>query len=226
LGLTAFLSGQRTAPDGRQLSWRYPLAEIGTVLAMLITFAVKQQKGAEISDLQLIFWLVYMAIFVLIVIIDVEHHLILYSVIIPSCALAILDAVLTPAHHEPTLGRALWGGALGFGVFFLLYLGGILYTYISTKLQGRDITEVAFGYGDVMLATLSGLMLGLEPLIFAIFITVFLGALGALLYIIGQRLAGRRYSLFTALPYGPYIVAGTAIMLLFAQEVRFFMAGY
>jgi prepilin signal peptidase PulO-like enzyme (type II secretory pathway) len=78
---------------------------------------------------------------------------------------------------------------------------------------------VAFGYGDVMLSTLCGLIIGWQPLIFAMFITIFLGAFGALVYLVVRRLSGR-YNLFTPLPYGPYIVVGTLIMLLFSDEVR------
>ncbi len=225
LGLAAFLTGQRASPHGAKLSWRYPLAEIGTALLMLLTYALKHDNP-DVSGLQLVFWLAYMAIFVLITVVDIEHRLILFSVIIPACVLALLDAVLTPVQDEPNLQRAVLGGALGFGVFFLLYIGGFVYTYVAQKIQGRDITEVAFGYGDVMMATLSGLILGLEAVIFALFITVFLGALGALVYIVGSRVVGRGYSLFTALPYGPYIVAGTIIMLLFAPQVRYLMVGY
>ncbi|GIL12258.1 MAG: prepilin peptidase [Chloroflexi bacterium] len=225
LGVGAFLSGRRASPGGVKLSWRYPLAEIASALAMLFTYAIKHD-ASDVSDLQLIFWLAYMPIFVLITVVDIEHRLILFSVIIPSALLALLDAILTPTQHEPNLQRALLGGALGFGTFFALYLGGILYTYIAIHVQKRDITEVAFGYGDVMMATLSGLILGLEAVIFALFITVFLGAVGALVYIVGRSLRGRQYTMHTALPYGPYIVAGTVIMLLFSTQVRFFMVGY
>lgn len=224
LGITAFLLGKRTSPGGVKLSWRYPIAEIGTILGMLAALATRNYRS-DVTDLQLAFWLVYMAIFVLIIVIDMEHRLILFSVIIPSCLLALLDAIITPI-REPNLERALLGGAVGFGTFFILYLGGILYVYVANNLQGRNISEVAFGYGDVMMATLSGLMLGLESVIFAMFITVFLGAFGALAYIFGRRLAGKGTGLFTALPYGPYIVAGTFIMLLFSSQVRLFMVGY
>jgi prepilin signal peptidase PulO-like enzyme (type II secretory pathway) len=136
-----------------------------------------------------------------------------------------VDAILTPAQHEPDLRDALIGGALGFGVFFLLYLGGYVYLYIVNQ-GGRNISEVAFGYGDVMLAMLSGLILGWQPLIFAMFITVFLGAFGAVIWMLSRRLSGTGYSMFTALPYGPYIVAGTVIMLLFSAEVRMILVGY
>jgi leader peptidase (prepilin peptidase) / N-methyltransferase len=224
LGITAFLSGQRVSTGGAKLSWRYPLAEITTIFGMILSVLVKNAR-TDVSDTQLLFWLAYMAIFVLITVIDLEHKLILFSVIIPSGVLAILDAIITPTQHDPNLQRSLLGGALGFGLFFIVYLGGIAYVYYSNQ-AGRNINEVAFGYGDVMMATLSGLILGFEAVIFALFITVLLGALGALVWLGAKRLSGSGYSMFTALPYGPYIVASTFLMLLFSSQVRLIIAGY
>jgi leader peptidase (prepilin peptidase)/N-methyltransferase len=225
LGITAFLTGKRASPGGAKLSGRYPLVELGTVALMVLALAARQVRG-DVSDTQFLFWVIYMAMFMLITVIDVEHKLILFSVIIPGCLLAVLDAILTPTLREPGLRDALIGGAVGFGVFFLMYLGGMLYIYITNTIQGRIIDEVAFGYGDVMMATLSGLILGWQALIFAMFITVILGALGALLYLLGRKLSRRGYSMFTALPYGPYIVAGTLLMLLYGAQVRFLIVGY
>lgn len=223
LGLFAFSLGQRTSASGSKLTWRYPLTEIGTVILMIITYIIKHDDP-QADTLQIIFWLVYMPVFVLITVIDIEHKLILFAVIIPSSILAILDALTTKT--PPSIQGALSGGALGFGTFFFLYLGGIVYVYVANQVQGRNISEVAFGYGDVMMATLSGLILGMGDMIFAMFLTVMLGAIGALLYLIGKRLSGTGYSLITALPYGPYIVLGTIIMLLFSQQVRIFLVGY
>ncbi|MBZ0291857.1 MAG: A24 family peptidase [Anaerolineae bacterium] len=221
LGLTAFALGQRRSPGGTILSWRYPLVEITTTVLMILTVLVTQ-NDPDVSTTQLIFYLVYMALFVLITVIDVEHRLILFVVIIPSSLIAILDAILTPAHSRPDLGEALTGGLVGFGVFFVLYLGGILFSYVVSKMQGYELPEVAFGYGDVMLSTVCGLILGWQPLIFAMFITVFLGAAGAIVYLVVRKLSGR-YDMFTPLPYGPYIVIGTLIMLLFSDQVRAFL---
>ena len=219
LGLSAFALGKRTSSDGTvTLNWRYPLTELLTVILMVLTILTVGNEP-DVSALQLVFWLAFMAIFALITVIDIEHKLILFVVIIPSCALAILDAVLTPTNHGPHLRDALIGGALGFGVFVTMYLGGFLFTFVIGMMRGEKITEVAFGYGDVMMATLSGLILGWQALIFAMFITVFLGAFGAFIYLISRSISGGKYSAFTALPYGPYIVAGTIILMLFGEEV-------
>lgn len=223
LSVVAFPMGQRASATGSSLSWRYPLTEIATVILMIITYIIKHDDP-QAEAIQIVFWLAYIPVFVLITVIDIEHKLILFAVIIPSSIVAILDALTTKT--LPSIQGALSGGALGFGTFFVLYLGGIAYVYVANQVQGRNISEVAFGYGDVMMATLSGLILGMGDMIFAMFITVMLGAVGALLYLLGKRLSGKGYSLITALPYGPYIVSGTIIMLLFSQQVRLFLVGY
>lgn len=215
LGISAFLLGRRASPGGAKLSWRHPLAEVVTAFLMIVVIARTGGGQPNASDLQVIFWLFYMAIFVLITIIDIEHKLILFVVIIPSAIIALMDAILTPTNQLPNLLNALVGGAVGFGIFFLFYNGGFLFTSIMGRRRGEEIKTVAFGYGDVMMATLSGLILGLPAVVYALVLTVLLGGLGALVYLVSLRLIRNQYSMFTAIPYGPYIVAGTIIMLLF-----------
>lgn len=223
LGLTAFLMGKRRGPSGQRMGWRYPLTEIATGLAFVVAFMATRDDRA-MTDFQLFFWLVYMAIFVLVVVIDIEHKLILFAVMIPAGLIAVLDAALTPlTAYGPSLQDALIGGAAGFIGSYLLYMGGFLFIRISGRMRGHSIDEVAFGYGDVMMFTLSGLILGPLPLLFATYITVFAGAVGAILFLFGRGLRRRGYRLFTALPYGPYIVLGTTIMLLFGEEAIRFM---
>ena len=218
LGLTAFALGQRRSPQGATLGWRYPLTELATAAAFVLAYLATRDDPA-MTDAQLLIWLGYMAIFVLIVVIDVEHKLILFAVMIPAGLYAVADAALTPVtHYGPTLQDALLGGLAGFVGSYLLYLGGFLFIRVSGRMRGHAIDEVAFGYGDVMMFTLSGLILGPLSLLFAAYITVFAGAVGAVLFLLGRGLRRRGYNLFTALPYGPYIVLGTTIMLLFSDE--------
>ena len=78
------------------------------------------------------------------------------------------------------------GGALGFGVMFLLY-----------------VVMPGFGFGDVRLAGLLGLLSGLGNLAGALF----LAALAAGVVSIAL-LATRRARLRGAVPYGPYLALG------------------
>ena len=219
LGITAFLSGSRSAASSSRLSWRHPATELVTAALMVITL-LRTQNDPDVPTGQLIFWLIYMAIFVLITVIDIEHRLILFTIMIPSYVIALLDAVVTPERHGPDVMAALLGAGLGFGVFFLMYIGGIFYA------RYRNISDVAFGYGDVMLIVLSGLIIGWRALLFAIFLTVISGAIGSILYLAGSAIRGRDGALFKALPYGPYIILGTWLMMLYSAEVRYAIFGY
>lgn len=223
LGITAFLFGKRASPNGVKLSWRYPLTEIGTAALMIFT-VISLTDDPLMEPVQFIFWIAYLAIFMLITVIDLEHRLILFVVIIPSFVIALIDPFVT-TYGEP-VGDTLLGAAMGFGVFFALYVGGFVFTHVMATVQKREINEVAFGYGDVLLITLSGLILGWRALIFAMFITVFLGALGAIVYLIARNLSRNGYSMFTPLPYGQYIVIATVIMMLYANEVAYAIRGY
>lgn len=239
LAVIAFLTGQRTAPPDRhpppaeqeiagaasggilnpsemdviprppvrRLYWRHVLVELLTSLAFVaLALGFPDEPNLPI-------WLVYTAIMILITVIDVEHRLILFNVTIPASVLAIVIAFVSPEGDKPT-GEFLIGGLVGFALFFAFWLGGVAFTTMSRH------NEVAFGFGDVMLALLSGFMIGWRAFIFAALITVFMGALGALVFIVGRMLLGRRHRWFTPLPYGPYIVIGTLIMLYFREDVR------
>ncbi len=215
-GILAFLLGKRASPKGRKLSWRHPLTEIGTGLLFVVA-VVAGVDDEQHTLLRLVFLLAYLAGFMLITVIDVEHRLILFVTIIPMGIIALIDALVEPL--GPTLVNALIGGGVGFGVFFLLYQGGFLFVSISNQMRERKLNTVAFGYGDVMLMTIVGLILGWQTLILAMFITVFIGAAGAILWLIWNALAQRQYSWSTPLPYGPYIVIAAVLLLLYANEV-------
>ncbi len=220
LGLTAFLSGQRdsraTSPEPAgstspaRLSWRHPIIEI--VMGLAYAALVIGYWG----DVRLWAYFGYVAILALITVIDIEHRLILFVVIVPAALFALAMALFAP-ESQFALTDYLLGAALGFGMFFLLYLGGELYV----RLRGLNV--VAFGFGDVMLAGLSGLMLGWQPFIFASMLTIFAGAAGSLLYMVARIVTGHRAGWLKPLPYGPYIVFGTLMMLFARDEVQEFL---
>jgi prepilin signal peptidase PulO-like enzyme (type II secretory pathway) len=235
-GIIAYFSGGRKKYDGtppepvmveqpdgtmvemykvppHRITIRHPLVEIGT--ALFFAFVAVNWSG----DPRLPIWFLYLTILILISVIDIEHYIIITPVIAVSCALAMAIAVLFPEDDVETREYFI-GGGVGLAIFLLMYWGGLLFASLVGAARGQKLDEVAFGFGDVMLATLCGLMIGWAALIFALLITVFIGALGALLYMVGRQFTSDKYALFTPLPYGPYIVIGTIIMMLWREDVR------
>jgi leader peptidase (prepilin peptidase)/N-methyltransferase len=195
---------------GAPIPWRHPLVEIG--MATLFAFLWQRYAMGEEAILLPLHSL-YSAILVLLLIIDLEHKLILNVVIYPACVLALLGSLL---HPSPNFYRfALLGGALGFFLLWLIYLLGLVFVRVLSRVRGKPIHEVAFGFGDVRLGAFLGLILGFPQILTALLLGMLLGGLSALVYLFIQAVILRRYSLFTAIPYGPFLILGAAVVLFF-----------
>lgn len=208
-GTLAYLRFKPDCPNcGAAIPWRYPLVELGT--AALFAFLWYQYQDEPVL---LLLYSLYSLILVLVLVIDLEHKLILNVVMYPAWLLAILGSFL---HPEPYFYRlALVGGAIGFALLFLVYLLGELFVRIMSRARGKPIHAVAFGFGDVRLGAFIGLIVGFPQVFSAIFLAVFLGGLVGMLYWFVRAVVLRSYSLFTAIPYGPFLVIGAATVLFF-----------
>jgi prepilin signal peptidase PulO-like enzyme (type II secretory pathway) len=118
---------------------------------------------------------------------------------------------------QTALIRTLIGGAVGFGVFYFFYLLGILYSRWVAYRRGEPLDEVAFGGGDANLGGVIGLAVGWPGVMFAVVYAIFAGGAVSLIYLLIMALR-RRNSLFTPIPYGPFIVFGAVIVLLFLSR--------
>ncbi|MGD8737633.1 MAG: prepilin peptidase, partial [Anaerolineae bacterium] len=165
----------------------------------------------------LLLYTVYSTIFVLVIVIDLEHRLILNVVMYPAWGLAILGSLIHPTRMFPVL--ALIGGAVGFGLLYLIYLSGKLFVRILSRRRGKPINAVAFGYGDVRLGLFIGLVVGFPDVLPAIFLALLLGGLAGILYWFVRAVILRDYSAFTAIPYGPYLAAGAMLVMFFGSGI-------
>lgn len=208
IGTLAYLRFRPGCPScGASISWRHPLTELGTAGLFAFLWA---RYGVEDWRF-LVLYTVYVSILVLVLIIDLEHRLILNVVIYPAWLLALAGSFL---HPEPYFYRlALVGGAVGFGLLFLVYLGGELFIRIVSRVRGKPLHAVAFGFGDVRLGGFIGLILGFPAVLTALFITVLTGGLFGSIYWLVRAVILRRYSLFTAIPYGPFLVLGAMVVM-------------
>ena len=107
----------------------------------------------------------------------------------------------------------------GLGAAIALALIGAIYVG-SNAYYGKD---VAFGFGDVILAPLLGLFLGwLNPGIVApgLFFGFILGTLGAIPAMVAKQADGK-----TQLPFGPFLALGAIVAMFVGQHFVDFVLG-
>jgi leader peptidase (prepilin peptidase)/N-methyltransferase len=207
----AFLCLKRDCKHcGAPISWRHLITELGTAGLYAFLWARYSQPGTEML---LLLYTIYSTIFVLVIVIDLEHRLILNVVMYPAWAIALLGSFV---HPTPDFWkRALIGAALGFLLLYAVYLGGVIFVKILSRVRGRNIHTVAFGFGDVRLGLFIGLVLGFPDVLDALFYAILLGGVAGLLVMFVQSVILRRYRLFTAIPYGPFLVIGALVEMFF-----------
>jgi len=184
---------------GEKIPLRLPLVEAATASAFALLFAYFG------LSLELAIALFYFCLLLVIAIIDLEKQIILPVMIVPAILLAILFSLLLPHSSViPQIKYTVIGGAIGLGTMLLVYvLAFILY-------HGAN----AFGFGDVYLGALMGIMLGFPSVLVAIFLAVMAGGITA----IGLLAAGKK-GRKQAIPFGPFLALGTMLALIWGNSI-------
>ncbi|MCP4542661.1 MAG: prepilin peptidase [Chloroflexi bacterium] len=190
LAVPAYLVGRARCPhcDAR-IRWRHPLVEVGLATAYGYLWIMME------PSIKFPFYLIYAAIFALILVTDMERKLILNVVTFPSIILAIVASFLLP---DILPWNALAGGAVGFFTFLLLVVIGKI-----------AFGSGALGEGDITLATFIGLITGFPLIIEALVLTTLSGAIISTILLVT-----RVRSLRDHIPYGPFLIIGATITLL------------
>jgi leader peptidase (prepilin peptidase)/N-methyltransferase len=195
VSLPSYAVGRAKCPHcGAPIRLRYPLVEIGlavTCAYLWILFGV---------SIKLPLYIVYFTVFAIVLITDFERRLILNMVTYPAILFAIAAGFITP---EMTWWSALVGGGIAF-VFFLVV--GI----VGNAIFGAG----ALGGGDVKLALFVGLVTGFPLVIEAMVLTILVGAAVSLFLLVTRLRRLREH-----VPYGPFLVAGAAITLLWGYAI-------
>ena len=149
----------------------------------------------------------YSCIFIVLMVIDLEHGLILNKIVYPAMAIAFLISTFTPGTGiVPFLSTGIAGsilssiiaGAAGFIIFLLIVI----------------ISKGGMGFGDVKMVGLIGLIIGWPQVFVAILIGIFLGGLVAI-FLLFLKIKGRKQSI----PFGPFLAIGAMFTLLYGAEI-------
>lgn len=179
-----------------------------------------------------IIWL-FTALLILITVIDLEHKLILSVVVMPATLLALAASPIVYEGVNFTLDNIRWndvlfallGAGFGYAVTLVFYWFGIFFVRVVNRNRRNKINTVAFGFGDVRLGGFLGALIGFPAIFYALIYAVLLGGVGAIIAILLRTLQQGRYSAFTAIPYGPYLVISGWAFLVFKPELLAWLLG-
>ena len=158
------------------------------------------------------FWpgfIVFIYLF-LVALIDLETRLVLRPV-----SLVGLVVCLSAGLWMRTWQETLLGAAAGFGIMFLLYILGILFSrWRNKRLGNAQDGEEALGFGDVTLVSLLGLLLGWPQIWFNLLTGILLAGVFSILLIIALLVSRKYRPLMVFIPFGPFFIL-TAFLLLY-----------
>ncbi|MDL9981376.1 prepilin peptidase [Microbacterium sp. ASV49] len=209
----------KCAECGEAISPRYPAVELVTGFAFaLIAWVALGASGYDLSTrfarsttditgaafwLVLVAFLYFAAISIVLTVIDLDTHRLPNQIVLPSYLVAgiLFAAAATLTNDWAALIRAAIGMAVLYAFYFLL----------------RLIRPGGMGGGDVKLAGVVGIYLGWlgwGALIVGAFAAFVLGGLFGIALILFRR-AGRK----TAIPFGPWMLAGAWVGIFFGQPL-------
>lgn len=177
---------------------------ISVEIGSLLLFATLPWLITPAVDL--VIYSFYIAVLILVIVIDLEHRLILHVVTFPTTALALLASFLLTDNN---FLLSIVGAVAGFIFFYLAYL-------LGRRLFGPG----ALGFGDVTLSMMMGAMLGFQRIFFALILGILLAGIFGLLALVTRRASRRTY-----FPYGPFLAIGGITMIIWGDQIYHWVTG-
>ncbi len=184
----------------KPISAHYPLVELltGSVFALTVTTHLPSTTAQLLS---LLLWLYVGGSFIVLSVYDLKWYLLPDKVLLPLIAPALAIAVLTAA------SAGSWQVIIG-PVEAALAFGGAFYAVAAVS-GGRWM-----GGGDIKLAFIMGLLLGLKKTLLAMFIAFNSAAIiGLLLIALGRK------SRKDMIPFGPFLILGTMVAYWYGGSI-------
>lgn len=179
-----------------KISIQYPLIE---TLNSLVYLLLLVHFGLNIKFL---FLAILASTLIVVSIIDYYHQLILNKVVLFTLIIGVICKIANYITTDESLFNIVKTSLLGF------LIGGGFYLLIFI------ITNGNMGGGDIKLMAALGLWLGPVDTGIAIFLTFIIGAIFSV-FLLATKIKSRK----DAIPFGPFIVLGTFITLLYKTQL-------
>ncbi len=184
-----------------RISIQYPVVEFLTGLVYLIIYLT---YGLNVQTL---IYIILSSALIIIAFIDLNEQIVPDVISLPGIVIGFILSFFVP--YISFINSAL-GVVFGGGIILIIGLAGSLI-----------FKKEAMGGGDVKLAAMIGAFLGWRYIIISLFLGFFLGALAGIFLII-SKIKSRE----DVVPFGPFIVLGSFITLLWGDKIIFWYIGF
>ena len=186
----------------KKISFQYVVVELLSIISFLSIYYL---YGLSLTTLLLI---ILSLAFIIIFFIDLKHFIIPDIITYPMMVLGFLKS-FDPNLNEifPNYIFSLIGGIFGYGIIW-----SIIYFYKQVKKKD------GMGLGDAKLLAVIGFWFGLDAIPFIIFLSSSIALLSVV-----PDLIKKTKKLSTQIPFGPFIIIGNLIFLVFESKLKFFV---
>jgi prepilin signal peptidase PulO-like enzyme (type II secretory pathway) len=189
----------------KPISKQYPLVEIAMALVFVCSYIWWPTDLDKAGDMVLfITWLATSVGLMALLVYDALFMLLPNRILYPTFYVALVGRLIYLIGFESNKGHEALAWILSVGV-----ASGIFWLLFVLS-RGKWI-----GYGDVRLGLITGTILA-DPA--KSFMMIILGSLLGTLFILPALLLGKK-NLASRLPYGPFLIAATMVVLLFGDRI-------
>ena len=184
-----------------KISIQYPVVEFLTGFIYLIIYLI---YGLSIQTL---IYIILSSALIIIAFIDLNEQIVPDVISLPGIVIGFIISFFVP--YISFVHSAL-GVLVGGGIILIIGLAG-----------SAIFKKEAMGGGDVKLAAMIGAFLGWRYIIISLFLGFFLGALAGIILIL-SKIKSRE----DVVPFGPFIVLGSFITLLWGEKIISWYIGF
>jgi len=179
---------------GSKISIQYPVVEFLTGLIYLIIYLT---YGLSIQSLV---YIILSSALIIIAFIDLQEQIIPDIISLPGIVVGLILSFIVPyiSFINSALGALVGGGI----ILIIAWVGSIIFK------------KEAMGGGDVKLTAMIGAFLGWRYTIISLFLGFFIGALVGIILILSKIKSKE-----DMVPFGPFIVLGSIITLLWGEKI-------
>jgi len=186
---------------GSKISIQYPIVELLTGLIYLIIYLI------YCLSIQSLIYIILSSALIIIAFIDLNEQIVPDVISLPGIGVGLILSFFVP--YISFINSAL-GVLVGGGIILIIGLAGSVI-----------FKKEAMGGGDVKLTAMIGAFLGWRYIIISLFLGFFLGALAGI-FLVLSKIKSKE----DMVPFGPFIVFGSLITLLYGDKIISWYLGF